>query len=885
MKKRLSLTAQMLALVASLRTFTSIALIACALPFSALAATPADAEAQALILRIVPAAAGKFVVDTSLPRQDNKDTFSVSDTEDGKILIKGNNGVSVAAGFNWYLKNRANCHVSWCGDQLAIPNPLPKVGEAVTVICPLQRRIYFNYCTLSYSAAWWDWARWQREIDFMAMQGINTPLSVVGLEAVWYHTLLKLGFTDLEARTFLCGPAFFAWQWMTNIEGHAGPLPKSWIDQSTILGRKIIDRQLALGMTPIQQGFTGHVPRLAKEKFPTANIAFKKDWCGFPGAAQLDPLDSLFEKFGKTFLDEQQRLFGSSHLYGCDPFHEGSPPVPGDEYLVKVGQEINRLVTTHDPKGIIVMQSWSIRKPIATAIPKDSLLVVDLGGKKQTLTENFWGYDFATGRLNNFGGRINLHGDIRKLASNPFASMAQSIPNCVGGGLFMEGIINNPAYWTLAFDLMWESEPVDPGAWLHSYARRRYGAESENANKAWDILLNTAYKGETDGTEASSMICARPAIRPKKSGPNAALLIPYPPAELLEAWTLLLKDAEKLKSSDAYRFDVADIGRQVLSNYSQILNPRIAAAWEKKDFAAFDKACADFDQLLLDVDTLIRPRPEYSFAKWVADARAHGTTDEEKNLYEKNARALVTVWGPIADLDPVIQDYGWREWSGLIKDYYLPRWQMHHAMLRKHLVDKTQYAENNLKMPHGREAFRANAFFSKLADWELNWVNTPGKIDSPLTGGDEIALARQFHQKYAKAIQSAKTVTVDRAARFGSTVGRWTASSYGNQQPQAVTYDITGSLNGEGAYEVLFRGVRDAGRLTISNVEMLENGRPISTDSRESYAGGDHARVSYTVKLAEHAFGTRYALRVTAQSDGSTNATGTIYIKKKEIPK
>ena len=836
--------------------------------------------ARGLIGRVLPKQAEAFVVET-IARENGRDAFEI-ESAGGKIVLRGNNGVAIASALGWYLKNYGHCDISWCGDQLALANPPPPVPAKVRVVNPFQRRIYFNYCTLSYSAAWWDWERWQREIDYMAMQGINTPLSVVGLEAVWYNTLLKQGFTDLEARTFLCGPAFFAWQWMTNIEGHAGPLPKSWIDQSIVLGKKIIERQRALGMTPIQQGFTGHIPRLAKEKFPAANISFKNDWAGFPGAAQLDPLDPLFAKFGKTFLEEQQRLFGTSHLYGCDPFHEGAPPVKGDEYLVKVGQEINRLITGHDPKGIIVMQSWSIRKPIATAIPKERLLVVDLGGKKHAQTENFWGCDFATGRLNNFGGRINLHGDIRKLAANPFADLAKTLPNCVGCGFFMEGIVNNPAYWSLSFDLLWKSEPVDPGAWLHSYARRRYGAESENANKAWDILLNTAYKSETDGTEASSMICARPAIRPKKSGPNGGFLIPYAPAELLEAWTLLLKDANKLKASDAYRFDVADLGRQVLANYAQVLRPRIAAAWDKKDLAAFDQACAAFDQLLLDVDTLIHPRPEYSFAKWVADARAHGTTDEEKNLYDKNARCLVTLWGPIKDKDPVIQDYAWREWSGLIKDYYLPRWQMHHAMLRQHLVDKTPYTENGLKLPHGREAFRANSFFSKLADWELNWVNTPGKIDAPLTGGDEIELARQFHQKYAKAIQSAKSVTVDRAARFGSTVGRWTASSYRSQKPQAVAYDITGSLNGEGTYEAIFRGARDAGRLTISNVAMLENGKPISTDSHESYVGGDHASVSYTVKLDEHAFGTRYALRVTAQSDGSTNAIGTIYLKKKE---
>lgn len=38
------------------------------------------------------------------------------------------------------------------------------------------------------------------------MNAINMPLSVVGLEGVWYNTLLRFGFTDEEARSFLTGP-------------------------------------------------------------------------------------------------------------------------------------------------------------------------------------------------------------------------------------------------------------------------------------------------------------------------------------------------------------------------------------------------------------------------------------------------------------------------------------------------------------------------------------------------------------------------------------------------------------------------------------------------------------------------------------------------------
>lgn len=231
----------------------------------------AKEAAEGLIQRVSSKHAKYFVVDTSHPRMDGKDTFSVSDTSDGKILLAGNNGVSVASALNWYIKNRAFCHVSWCGDQLNIPTPLPKVGEKVTISTLHKDRVFFNYCTLSYTAAFWDWERWQREIDFVATNGINAPLSVTGLEGVWYHTLLEYGFSDREAREFLVGPGFLAWQWIANIEGHAGPLPKARIDSHIEMGKKICDREMSLGMIPIQQGFTGYVPRLLKEKYPDAS--------------------------------------------------------------------------------------------------------------------------------------------------------------------------------------------------------------------------------------------------------------------------------------------------------------------------------------------------------------------------------------------------------------------------------------------------------------------------------------------------------------------------------------------------------------------------------------------------------------------------------------
>lgn len=313
----------------------------------------------------------------------------------------------------------------------------------------------------------------------MAMNSINMPLSVVGLEAVWYNTLLKHRFTDEEARSFLAGPGHAAWQWMQNLQSYGGPLPKSWIDKHAALGKRIIDRELELGMTPIQQGFSGYVPRELKDKYPDVNIKLQGRWCGFTGAAQLDPTDSLFSVIGRDFLEEEKKLFGAHGFYAADPFHESAPPVDTPEYLQAVGRSIHNLFQDFDPDATWVMQAWSIRKDIATAVPQDKLLILDLNGSKYKQNEGFWGYPFVAGNLHNFGGRINQHGDLRLLATNQYRRVQEQHPNVCGSGLFMEGIEQNPVYYDLAFEMPLHRDSIEIEKWLAHYAERRYGSPSE----------------------------------------------------------------------------------------------------------------------------------------------------------------------------------------------------------------------------------------------------------------------------------------------------------------------------------------------------------------------------------------------------------------------
>lgn len=699
-----------------------------------------------LIERITPGYSSQYRLEMIADDEGN-DVYEI-DGDGQRVILRGNNAVSLASAFNWYLKYTCKAHVSWFGNQLNLPECLPQPSGKQRIVINGKYRVYMNYCTVSYTAAWWDWERWQQELDYMAMNGINMPLFTVGLDAVWYNTLLRFGFSDEEARDFLTGPGHSAWQWMQNLQSYGGPLPKSVIDKHVALGKKILARQLELGMQPIQQGFSGYVPRALKDKYPQAKISMKRSWCGFKGTAQLDPSDTLFHEMGLAFLQEQDKIFGSYGVYAADPFHESSPPVDTQDYLHEVGQTIHRLFQQFDKGSLWVMQAWSLREDIVKAVPRDNLLILDLNGSRTAKFNGMWGYPVVVGNLHNFGGRINMHGDLALLASNQYKKAKSLYPNVCGSGLFMEAIEQNPVYYELAFEMPSHADTVPLKSWLAAYAERRYGAKSVAATKAMTYLLEGPYRPGTNGTERSSIVAARPALNVKKSGPNAGLGIPYDPTLVIRAQQELLRDADKLSASKPYRFDIVDVQRQLMTNLGQQIHKQASNAFRAKDKAAFALHSSRFIELLKDLDELLYTRPEYSFDRWLTEARSWGDTSAEKDLMERDATSLVTIWG--GDGDPSIFDYAWREWAGLVRGYYLPRWQKFYAMLQEHINAGTEYKEEDLKLTHGREAFRANDFYNKLAEWELAFASKTGKARTPVSQGDELHIVRRLFDKYLK---------------------------------------------------------------------------------------------------------------------------------------
>merc|ERR1719433_1294952 len=132
--------------------------------------------------------------------------------------------------------------MSWQAENMdiALDTEMPSVAVPVEKSRVMRHSYYLNFCTPSYTMAWWGWPQWERHIDWMALHGINEPLIITGREYVMWKLFQEVGLKDLVIREYFTGPAFLAWHRMGNLQSFGGPLPKAWLTSQFELTKKIL---------------------------------------------------------------------------------------------------------------------------------------------------------------------------------------------------------------------------------------------------------------------------------------------------------------------------------------------------------------------------------------------------------------------------------------------------------------------------------------------------------------------------------------------------------------------------------------------------------------------------------------------------------------------
>ena len=673
--------------------------------------------AKALVGRVTAGRQSEFEVKIVPQQQDGKDWFAYY-AAGGKVVLEGNNGVSVASALNHYLKENCGWHLTWCGKQEVLPQVLPLPVEKVVKVTPYKYRYYLNYCTFNYSMSWWDFDRWQQEIDFMALNGINMPLALTGQNSVWQRVYRKLGFTDEELESFFSGPAYFNWFWMGNLDGWGGPLPQSFMDDHEQLQKKILYAERTLGMTPVLPAFTGHVPPTFEQKFPEAKVR-KTEWVNFPEVSILDPEEELFTEIGKMFIQEQTALYGTDHFYSADTFNENTPPTNDSTYLAQMSAKVYSAMQDVDPDAVWVMQGWLFYherefwgdkeiQALLGAVPDDNMVILDLWSERHPVwnrTQAYYGKPWVWCMLHNFGKNINMSGNLNSIANDPANALNDpASKNMSGIGLTMEGIEQNPFVYAMMLENVWRDKPIDKDEFLRTYLIQRYGSLDETVFAAWQTLMASVYENTVNNGGQESIITGRPNFKVNPGG-TTNTKSHYVKGDLIRAWQQLISCAQTYGESDGFRYDLVDVTRQVLADYASILQQKVAAMYKSGNMEGFKAASEEFLGLVDDMDKLLGTREEFLLGKWLSDARNVGHTQQEKDLYEHNARNQITLWG---NKDCRIRDYACKHWNGMMSGFYRPRWERFFEVVYKAMEQGEEYDEDS--------------FIRSSKDWEWEWT-------------------------------------------------------------------------------------------------------------------------------------------------------------------
>ncbi|MGH8022271.1 MAG: alpha-N-acetylglucosaminidase, partial [Limisphaerales bacterium] len=687
--------------------------LACHSSFAAQDDSSAVRAAQALIARVLPEAADHFIVQT-IPPDNGHDVFEIESRGD-KIALRGNNAISIASALNWYLENSCHCEISWNdGDQLHLPRPLPAVPAKIHVVSPHQFRYAYNFCTYGYTMAWWQWPQFEHELDFLALKGVNLALVIEGQEAAWIQTFKQFGYSDEAVRQWVVDPAHLPWMEMDNMESYGGPLSPQLVARRLALGQRIIARMRELGIQPVLPGYYGMVPPDFHKRFLNADVHPQGDWVKLKRPDILDPNDPMFPKVAAAYYAAEQSLFGGAQFYDADPFHEGGSTNHID--VSAAGRAIQKAMGN----ATWVLQSWqrNPRPEMLRALDKNKVLVLDLyceNHENWRLRHNFDGTPWLWCVVNCFGGNVKLDGRLAWMAQGPDAALVDPNKGRMSGiGALMEGTGTDPVLWEMFWQNSWRDQPPDMDAWLDNYAERRYGEKIPAAEQAWKILLETVYDEPPAGTAHTSKaaICSRPTliqprlpkVMPQPIQNRPITRLHYDPARLVEAWKLLLDAAPRAQASDGYRFDLCDVGRQVLANLSSTYDRRIIAAFQAKDASGLRAASDKMLGLIRDMDALTGTRREWLLGVWIAEARAWGHNRQERDLCERNARELLTTWTRYDN----ITDYANRQWNGLLGDFYYHRWQIWLEALNNSVDQHTPLDEK--------------AVNAQIRDWEKAWT-------------------------------------------------------------------------------------------------------------------------------------------------------------------
>ncbi len=522
--------------------------------------------------------------------------------------------------------------------------------------------VAYNYCTLSYTTAYWGKEEWAKELDRLAEHKFTAALVLDGAEKVWRDTLKDLGYPKARIDSFIADPAARAWWLMGNLEGLGAPVADAEIENKATLGRWLFAEMRKRGIEPIVQGFNGIVPSGTKGAIEQGK------WCNiYQRPAVLSPLSSDFDKFASAWYKNLAKVYGydaknpPKYLAG-DLMHEGGGGFKESD-LAKIARKVQSSQAKYCGDSVKwVLQSWQGTPPqgiLDGLDPKRTLIeFLDKNmsrtgpcGAKYINRTTGEAIPWVWCEVLNFGGNPGLYGGAKRFHS---LDAIRKEPSCVGFGMFSEGLFTNEAMYELFLEAATHEGEIKN--FYERFAKKRYGYCDENLKKGFQILEDTVWNcPRLQEGAVENIICASPSFELTSVstwGPKTGIY--YDPNKLVEARALFTKAEKKnptLKKNAAFLYDCAEMDAQIAGNELRALLPKC-----KEDKAAQEEFLAIIERTLKTLEASPWSHLPYK---------------------EKPYWRMITNWtgDDESAVKSGLNNYAHRLYPELIRDYYLPRWR------------------------------------------------------------------------------------------------------------------------------------------------------------------------------------------------------------------
>ena len=700
-----------------------------------------------LIRRNTPEFCEKFIIE-KIESENGCDVCEYF-SRDGKIVLRGNNCISIAHAYWCYLKKYCAAYFSHCSSfsvEISIDEaPLP--DEKFRKVIKQKKRVYLDYITYSNSMWTWGWDEWEKELDMMAMKGINLALNVVGNDAVLFNALVRCGLSDRSAAYFISGPAFYAWQMTGKIDSYLPRNDYENYEKQLSLAKKIYDRMTELDIEPILSTFNGQISEKIIKLFGKVKNYKTAQWQSFPSTKKIDILDERFKILMREYIFFQEERIGKADYYMCDYFCNFEYKTYKEKYITPLAVRYDSIINfcVESKRPCIVFPSDGYNKYFLSGIKNCDTLVIDLDGTMFEKSNHFDSFDCVIGNSHNNSPHASLRGDMKKLAENEYASLSEKHQNVAGVGFFPESIDQNPMYQELMFDIMTSDGEINLNEWLKDYVFRRYKQKSQNIENAYRLLIDTCYSKENSKTDLGSTLCSRPVPQLRHTSPYDTVKAQYNNRVLFKALKMLYEDGI---DSMNMKYCLVFVCVCVLDNFANEVYEKIMKFYFDRNGNEIDKQVKTFLEIFDDVDDLLTSF-EKTNAKSVFDVlQSISANDEDEKSNTLNYLSSHTIWGPLT-FDCRRFDYNWIYLSEFLIKYYATRWAKFFEYLSNNFGKRDVEKRSPLQFDD-RDSFSFNPFYKSMAEYEKNVILT--FIPENEVSGDTRKIIGNIINKYEGSI-------------------------------------------------------------------------------------------------------------------------------------